>query len=78
MRALPFALLLVGCSGSFSIPPAPTIIDRPAAGGAEIIQSGGQTEIIEPQRPALTCMARARGFSGVVGMPCDLATLVRP
>ena len=70
------ALLLAGCEGRFSIPPQPREQVVAPAGDTITIAPNG-TETIQPPQQSL-CLARARGFRGLVPMDCGLAQSVRP
>jgi len=67
--------LLAGCAGSFSIPPQPREPVVAPAGDTITIAPNG-TETIQPPQPL--CLARARGFKGLVPIDCNLAQSVRP
>lgn len=80
MAMVAAAFTLPGCAGSFSIPPTqPAPVVAPPGDKIEVLGANGQpTEIVEPARDPLKCFARARGFQGLVQVPCDIATSIRP
>jgi hypothetical protein len=75
-------LALAGCRGLIEIPPQPPAVVAAPAGGAEVVQAGGGTEIIEPPATAderAWCFARAQLYRGMAPVRCaDLARLIRP